>query len=202
VLSQAQSARDALQRDQPLFTAKAFSHPSNTGDPMPQITLTQEQLDEKLAQARREAEEAATHKFSAQGQELAELRATRQAERVSGLINGWKAQGLIVPADEVGMREFMGVLDDSATFEFSAPGNAAPSSKSPLDWFAQFMAARKPVVQLGKLGKVDDAAGGVDINDPTALTGAANEFMASEKAAGRTVSFEFAVQHVASQPQA
>lgn len=197
VLSQAQNARDALQRES--TTPHMFSHPANAGDPaMPNITLTPEQLEEKLAQARREAQDAASVQFSAQGQELAELRATRQAERVNGLINGWKAQGVIVPADEVGMREFMSALDEGATFEFSAPGDATPTTRSPLDWFAQFMAARKPLVQLGNQSRqVDPKDGGIDVSDPTALATAAHEFVASEKASGRSVSFEFAVQHVA-----
>lgn len=200
VLSQAQGARDALQRES--ASPRQFSHPANAGDPaMPTITLTPEQLEEKLTQARREAQEAASAQFSAQGQELAELRATRQAERVNGLINGWKAQGLILPADEVGMREFMSALDAGAAFEFSAPGDVTPTTKSPLDWFAQFMAARKPVVQLGGPRNVDVVAA-LDATDPNAVAAAAHEFMAAEKAVGRVVSFEFAVQHVANAGQA
>lgn len=202
VVTSAQSARDALVSNA-ARTAAMFSHHSNTGDPsMPDITLTPEQLEEKLAQARREAEERASAQFAAQGQELAELRAQRQAEKHTALINDWKAKGLLLPADEVGMREFMAALDAGQEFEFAAPGSDTPAKKAPLDFFAEFMAGRKPVVQLGAPAGSADPVQVVNVNDHKAVAEAAHEFMASEKKAGRTVSFEFAVQHVASQPQA
>lgn len=202
VMSQAKAARDALMRE-PRAVA-AFNHPSNTGDPsMPEITLTQEQLDERLAAARAEAQQAAQAQFAAQGQELAELRAQRRDERAQGLIDGWKAKGLILPADEAGLREFMGALDQAEAFEFTAPGAAAPAKKGLLDFFAEFVSARKPAVKLGGSGAGsqtgDDVA--LDLQDPVAINAAAAEFQKAEQAAGRLCSFEFAVQHVADQAQ-
>ncbi len=169
---------------------------------MPDITLTPEQLEEKLAQARREAEERASAQFAAQGQELAELRAQRQAEKHAALINDWKAKGLLLPADEVGMREFMAALDAGQEFEFAAPGSDTPAKKAPLDFFAEFMAGRKPVVQLGAPAGSADPVQVVNVNDHKAVAEAAHEFMAARQKAGNPVSFEFAVQHVASQAQA
>lgn len=202
VVTSAQTARDALLSDA-VRTAPMFSHHSNTGDPsMPDITLTPEQLEEKLAQARREAEERASAQFAAQGQELAELRATRQAEKHAALITDWKAKGLLLPADEVGMREFMAALDAGQEFEFAAPGSDTPAKKAPLDFFAEFMAGRKPVVQLGAPAGSADPAPVLNVNDHKAVAEAAHEFMAARQKAGSPVSFEFAVQHVASQPQA
>lgn len=202
VVNQAKAARDALMRES--RAVAAFNHPSNTGDPsMSNITLTPEQLEEKLAAARREAQTQAEAQFSAQGQELAELRSQRQAEKAQGLINGWKSKGLILPADEAGLREFMGALDQAEAFEFTAPGAAAPAKKGLLDFFAEFVSARKPAVKLGGAGARgadDDQA--LDLQDPVAINAAASEFQKAEQAAGRSCSFEFAVQHVASQAQA
>ena len=166
---------------------------------MSNITLTPEQLEEKLAAARREAQTQAEAQFSAQGQELAELRSQRQAERVSGLINGWKAKGLVLPADEAGLAEFMSALDVAEAFEFTAAGAASPTKKSLLDFFAEFVSARKPAVQLGGAGGASGALPEVNLQDTTSITTAAAEFQKSEQAAGRSCSFEFAVQHVTSQ---
>lgn len=205
VISQAQTARDALAREE--RTEPAFSHPSNSGDPsMSNITLTPAQLEERLAAARREAQTQSEAQFAAQGQELAELRAQRQSERIDTLINKWKANPggpQILPADEAGLREFMSALDDAESFEFTAAGQDTPTKKPLLDFFAEFVSARKPAMKLGSSG----AAGGADdtlglnLQDPTAINNAAVEFQKSEVAAGRSCSFEFAVQHVASQPQ-
>jgi|GEM_PF-1346668 len=207
VVNQAQAAREALAAEaaaDPTTTNPMFSHPSNTGDPsMPDITLTQEQLDERLAAARAEAQQIAQAQFAAQGHELAELRAQRRDERAQGLIDGWKAKGLILPADEAGLREFMGALDQAEAFEFTAPGAAAPAKKGLLDFFAEFVTARKPAVKLGGSGAGsqtgDDVA--LDLQDPAAINAAAAEFQKAEQAAGRSCSFEFAVQHVADQAQ-
>lgn len=204
VVNQAKAARDALMRE-PRAVA-AFNHPSNTGDPsMPDITLTQEQLDERLAAARAEAQQTAQAQFAAQGQELAELRSQRRDEKAAALIDGWKAKGLILPADEAGLREFMGALDQAEAFEFTAPGASAPAKKGLLDFFAEFVSARKPAVKLGggaggAGGADDDLA--LDLQDPVAINAAAVEFQKAENAAGRSCSFEFAVQHVANQAQA
>lgn len=208
VVNQAQAAREALAAEaaaDAATTSPMFSHPSNTGDPsMSNITLTPEQLEEKLAAARREAQTQTEAQFSAQGQELAELRSQRLADKAQGLINGWKSKGLIVPADEAGLREFMGALDAAETFEFTAAGAAAPTKKSLLDYFAEFVTARKPAVKLGSSGagsQVDDDVA-LDLQDPMAINAAASEFQKAEQAAGRNCSFEFAVQHVADQAQA
>lgn len=202
VVNQAQAAREALAAEaaaEDATTNPMFSHPSNTGDPsMSNITLTPEQLEEKLAAARREAQTLAEAQFAAQGQELAELRSTRQSEKVTGLINGWTTRGLVLPADVSGLREFMAALDSAEAFEFTAAGADTPTKKPLLDFFAEFVAARKPVVQLGGAG-AGSVVPEVNLQDTTSITTAAHEFQKSEQAAGRSCSFEFAVQHVSSQ---
>lgn len=200
VVSQAEAARAALAAEaaaEDAEPAPLFSHPSNSGDPMTTIQLSPAQLEQRLQQAREEA----AAQFAAQGAELAELRAQRTAERVNHLISDWKTKGLIVPADEASLREFMGALHGLDAFEFSASEGQDPVKKQPLDFFAEFMAARKPAVALGEAGRtgeLDEA--GVDLNNAAAIQSAATEFQKSEAAAGRSVSFEFAVQHVSTAP--
>lgn len=189
VVSGAQAVRDALHESTAMFSTPT----PNAGDPsMPHIT--QEQLDAAVAQARREAEERASAQFSAQGQELAELRSTRQREVIAGQINGWKAKGLVTPAEEAGLAEFMAAIDVPETFSFSVAGTDA--SKLPLAWFADFMSARQPVIKLGRSELNTDPQLGVDLADADSINAAANQFMAEQEKAGKSVTHEFAVQHV------
>jgi hypothetical protein len=197
VVSTAQRARDRLAAES--TPSNLFSHPGD--DPMSNITLTPQQLEEKLAEARalaaKEAEDRVTSQFSAQGAELSELRSKRRDERVGSLINDWKAKGVIVAADEVGLREFMAGLDNTQVFEFSAASGSEPVKKAPLDWFAEFMAARKPVLKLGRVeGETHEP---LDASDPAAISARAHAFQKAEAENGRTVSFELAVDHVTKQ---
>lgn len=195
VVRQAEQARAQLDAAEPV-SGSMFSTPP-TGDPS-MTTFTQEQLDAAKAQAAKEAADAATAaataQFAAQGSELSELRQQRKQEKITGLIGGWKAKGLVLPADEAGLAEFMGAIEGQEVFTFSAAGTEA--KKAPLDWFAEFMAARKPVVNLSKLpeGEVDQ----VDVNSVDSITKAAYQFQKDQAEAGKTVTFEFAVQQVTS----
>jgi len=123
--------------------------PSPTGAAAPAAapaaaqTFTRAQLDEALAQERAQ--------FAAQGQELAELRAQRQAERIGAQIEGWKAAGVLPPALEPGMAQFMAALEggQAGEFAFSSAAGAAETKQTPAQWFAAFMGQLKPLVQLG-----------------------------------------------------
>jgi hypothetical protein len=194
VVRQAEQARAQLDAAEPLTTGTSsmFSTPP-TGDPS-MTTFTQEQLDAAKAQAAKDAADAAAAQFAAQGSELAELRQQRKQEKITGLIGGWKAKGLVLPADEAGLAEFMGAIEGQEVFTFSAAGTEA--KKAPLDWFAEFMAGRKAVVNLTKLPQ--DDADQVDVNSVDSITTAAHQFRKEQEEAGKTVTFEFAVQHVTS----
>lgn len=191
VLRQAEQARAQLDAAEP-SPGSMFSTPP-TGDPS-MTTFTQEQLDAAKAQAAKEAADAAAAQFAAQGSELSELRQQRKQEKITGLIGGWKAKGLVLPADEAGLAEFMGAIEGQEVFTFSAAGTEA--KKAPLDWFAEFMAARKPVVNLTR--PQQDDADQVDANSVDSITTAAHQFQKEQASAGKTVTFEFAVQHVTS----
>lgn len=156
-----QSVLDAAERVKAAARAETddglrpFSQPDNLGGVM---SFTQEQLDAAAEQARREAEEKATKDFAAQAAELTRLRGERQAERIAQQIDGWKAKGLLTPAEEPGLAEFMASLEgQDAELNFSA-ADKSEVKKTPAQFFADFMAARKLVVKLG--GAPGSAEGG------------------------------------------
>jgi hypothetical protein len=110
-----------------------------------------------------------------------------------------KAEGKVTPAEEVGLADFMAALENgTAEFSFTAAGTSTPTKKTPAQWFADFMAARAPVVKLGADARLagDQAAADVNLQDGVALGNAAREFMAAEERAGRMVTVEAAVAHV------
>lgn len=171
----------------PLFTRR-------TGDPT-MTTFTQAQVDA----ARAEAAAQATAQFSAQGMELAELRAERQLERIGVQVNGWKAAGLVTPAEEPGLVQFMAALDgDQAdVFKFTAADKSAVE-QTPARWFAQFMASRKPVIKLGAVqagDETDPGAGSAALSDK-AVADKAHAFRAKRAAEGYQISIATAIDAV------
>jgi len=183
----ATAAMDADTDDQPAYQA-----PTPNGGQM----ATQEELDKIKADAKAEAEAAAAAKFAAQGAELGELRQQRKDERIGTQINAWKAAGLVTPAEEPGLREFMGVLEDAAvelTFSAGEGQGATEVKKAPKDWFAHFMATRKPLVRLGKDGRMDEVVDDQTSDDPVVVAAKAQNYMAEQAKAGITVSLPEAV---------
>lgn len=179
------------------FTAPAGAH----------MPFTQEDLNRTAAEteARVRAELAAsapaqTAEFAAQQAELAQLRAERQAERIGAQITAWKAAGLLLPAEEPGLAEFMAALEGGSAgeFQFTAAAGAV-AAKTPAQYFAEFVAARGPLVKLGAQANVDPKAGAtaeLDLTSPRAIAEAASEFQAAEAKAGRVISIDVAVAHV------
>lgn len=160
-----QSVADAAQRvqaaarDQAETGLRPFSQPDN--NPGGVMSFTQQQLDAAAESARKEAEEKSAKEFAAKEAELTKLRGERQAERIASQIGDWKAKGLLTPAEEPGLSEFMAALEAQADeLNFSA-ADKSEVKKTPAQFFADFMAARKPVVKLGGApGAGDDAEGG------------------------------------------
>lgn len=171
-----------------------------TGAPM---SLTQADLDRTAAETEARVRAELGSQFSASSAELAQLKADRQRERIATQISGWKQAGLLLPAEEAGLAEFMAVLDGGepgASFEFTAADGKAQSKKTCAEYFAEFVAARGKLVKLtGAGGKVDgdsDPAPAVDTGSYQAIVKAANEFIASEAKAGREIAIDTAVAHV------
>lgn len=187
--------RDALAdpEDDPA-TPNPFSKPTTGGV----MSFTQEQLDAATAKAVKEAGDKSRSDFVAQGEELLRLRSERQADRIGAQITGWKAKGLVTPAEEAGLAEFMGSLENGGgEFTFSASDKSAVK-KTPTQFFAEFMAGRKPLVKLGQQMAADDVAA-VNGNDASALADAARSYMSEQAGKGLTVSLPEAVAHVSAQ---
>ena len=167
------------------------------------MTITEQERERIREEARAAAAAEAEARFAAQGAELAELRAERQAERIGLQINGWKAVGKVLPPDEPGMAEFMACLESAGgEFTFSAPGTSGEAKKTPANWFIDFMARRPPLVKLGLQSASEaTAAQHVDLADTQAIVQAATEWQCAQAQKGITVSVEQAVQHVKDQQQ-
>lgn len=190
-----QSAVDELNAEAPpALTNFTAPPPASTKDtPM---SFTQADLDRVAAETAARVKAETEAQFSAAQAELTRLQSEQQRTRITHQVEGWKAKGLVTPAESTGLVEFMASIEtaDAAQFEFSAAGGAA-AKKTPAEWFAEFMAARKPVVTLG-LRQEGDPMPVLDKANPRAIADAAVEFQAAEAKSGRTVSVESAVAHV------
>ena len=175
-----------------------FNQPGDQDMTFTQADLDQARTDgEAAAKATADtAAAAAALAFTASQTELTTLRKERQTERIEAQITGWKDKGLMLPAEEAGMREYMAGLEDSgAEFSFSkAEGGEA--KKTPAQFFSDFMASRKPVIKLGA-SSGNDAGDAVDGNDAHQLAQAAQSFMKTQLDKGISVSLPEAVAHAA-----
>lgn len=178
------------------YTRATISQPNDdvlTGRPT-MTTYTQADLD----RARTEAEAATRQEFSAAHDELARLRAERQAERLGVKIAAWAGAGLVTPAEQPGLPEFMAALEGGQAGEFAfAAADSSAVKKTPSQWFAEFVAGRKPLLTLGRRTSADDGNHEVDANNPRAILDAANNYIAAEATKGRTVPIDQAVMAVA-----
>lgn len=174
-----------------------FNQPTGEDD----MTITQEAHDAAVAKARAEGVTAGKEgtvsqaEFSAAQTELVNLKKAEQKTRIAVQIKSWKDKGVILPADEAGLSEYMATLEaGGAEFSFSK-AEGGEEKKTPAQFFADFMATRKPVIKLGGSGSGGED-GALDVTSTAAVTKAANDFMAAEEKEGRTVSSANAVQHV------
>lgn len=202
-----QSVADAAQRVQAAAREEAdeglqpFSQPNNPGGSM---TITQEQLDAATEAARKAGKDEASAEFASSQAELTRIRSERQAERIGTQIGAWKAAGLVTPAEEAGLSEFMVSLESGAGGEFSfSAADKTEVKKTPAQFFADFMAKRKPVVKLGLRKESEgDGAAAVDPNNASQIADAAQTYMQEQAAKGLVVSLPEAVAHVSVKAQA
>ena len=106
------------------------------------------------------------------------------------------AEARIVPRSR---DEFMAAIEQGGAGEFAFTAAGTEAKRLPATWFAEFMAARKPLVRLGARqgdAPADGAGGALDLQDAQAIAGAAREFQAAEAAAGRVVPIDQAVTRV------
>ncbi|KGV61139.1 hypothetical protein [Burkholderia pseudomallei] len=186
-----EEAARAANDIEPVVAASAFSH-SGGND----VTITQEDLDRARQEGMTQGREAAAVEFSQRISEAdaraASIESERRAERISAQIANWIKDGRVLPAEQSGLAEFMAQIETAGhSFEFSASNGTV--TKTPAQWFAEFMSARTPVVKLGQRDNSDAPA---DTSDPQAIANAAREFMSGQAAKGITVSYAEAVMHV------
>ena len=177
-----------------------FTQP--TGETM---NFTQADLDKAKADGEAQAKaDAATALAASQADftkaqaDLLTLQKQQRTERINAQIKDLKAKGVITPADEAGLAEFMAAQEDTAgEFTFSKAEGGAAVTRA--EWFANFMASRKPVIKLGSADNGVTDIDPIDANSPHALAEAAQTFMKSQKDKGITVSLPEAVMHAAKQ---
>ena len=185
VATAAATLRDAAAA---AINSPAYAHP--TGNTM---NFTQADLDRAAAVARTEAEA----RFTAQSQQLQQLQGERQTERISTQIGAWKAAGLVLPAEEPGLSEFMASLEagSSVEFSFTRATGEQPVKQTPGAWFSAFVASRKPLVKLGARndGALPEAGDNSDYRD---VVDRAHTYIKEQADKGITVSNAAAVAHV------
>ncbi|VVE55510.1 peptidase [Pandoraea iniqua] len=169
----------------------AFSHPGGND-----VNFTKEDLDRARQEGMTQGRETATAEFSQRVNDAdartARVEGERRTERIQTQIAGWLGEGRVLPAEQAGLAEFMAQIETAGqSFEFSA--NNGTVSKTPAQWFAEFMSARAPVI---KLGQHADGGTPTDVNDAAALAEKAKEFMKSQQDKGLTVSYADAVLKV------
>ena len=177
-----------------------FTSPGENDMNFTQADLDKARTDGEAA-AKATADAAAATSFTAAQAELATLRKERQTERIDAQIKDLKAKGVILPADEAGLAQFMAAQEDEAgEFSFSkAEGGVATTTRA--KWFSDFMASRKPVIKLGG-SKGEDQGDAVDGTDAHSLAQSAQSFMKDQAGKGITVSLPEAVAHAARQAKA
>ena len=184
----------AAARAEPNDDTPNFSQHDNPGGSM---SFTQEQLDAAAAKARKEAEDKAAAEFAASQTELTRLRSERQTERITSQIAAWTAGGVVTPAEVEGLAEFMASIEgDAAEFSFSA-ADKSELKKTPAQFFAEFMAKRKPMVKLGnQSNQGGNQSADLDMNDAGQIADRARQYMKEQTDKGLTVSLPEAVAHV------
>lgn len=191
--------------DAQLATASSFNAPIDnppspefsqpTGAPV--MELTQEDLDRQLAAARNEGRTAATTEFSAQVTTLTTALATKTQAEDKSFVEGLVKTGRLLPAQANGLAEFMGQLDDQATFEFSVGegAKAEKKSQSGRTWFKSFMESLPEQLALNRERCQEDGSCATD-DSAEKLAADIQEFMDEQSGKGITVSVAAAKRHV------
>ncbi|MES2946318.1 MAG: hypothetical protein V4772_25895 [Pseudomonadota bacterium] len=183
-------------------TPSLFSNPTGDDD----MSITKEDMDKAVADAKAAgeaagkatAEAAAKLEFSAQQAKVLKIEKERQGERIATQIKGWKDKGMLLPANEAGLAEFMAQLDDAGgEFTFSKAEGGGDVKKTPAQFFSDFMATVKPVVKLGSPGLGGKGVDPIDTTSPQQLADLAMSYMKQQADKGITVSLPDAMTFAA-----
>ncbi len=173
----------------------------STGDTM----FTQQQLDDAAAQARAAGENdgkaKATTEFAAASdaivQENAQLKAAAAKAAIDAKLDAWVAGGKLLPAHRAGHSAFMAQLAALPVTCNFAVGDDATEKLSPAEYFAAFMDAKAPVINLrgaGTEGAGDAAA--APLTDANEIVSKATAYVAAQALLGVTVGLPQAIEHV------
>lgn len=177
-----------------LYTAPTPNDPTGTA-----MSLTQADLDRAVTEAEARVRTELQAQFTAQNQQLTQLQTERRDERIQKLIDGWKASGKLLPADEAGLKEFMVAMEAAAAaeFEFTAAAGKTPAKQTPAQWFATFMAARKPLVRIGgsQGGSDTDPPGDSGLSDRE-IADRAHAYQAAQDKSGHRITMAAAIDAV------
>ena len=160
------------------------------------VTHTPEQLAALAAelQTQRAALDAERATLAAEQQAGAHAaRLTEFNEFTGGLVQA----GRLLPKDRARLVAVMGALPDATVVEF-AEGDATVN-KPAIQVLREFLATLPKLVEFKELAGNEGAPAEVDTSDAGAIGAAALLFREAQAKAGRTVTFEQAVQHVVDQ---
>lgn len=170
-------------------------------------SMTPEQLAAGAAEIQKEKEalEAREATVKAKEAEFAERDAAaakaakehRDAEIVEFADSLVKA-GQLRPADKDGLVKVMQSLPDSVTVLEFAEGSTTATPTPALKALQGFLKGLPKQLEFGEHATRSKSAEGLDLDNPTAIANAAQEYQEAEARHGRTVSIELAVQHVTS----
>jgi hypothetical protein len=188
---------EASELDEKTNLNPAYSTES-TGDTM----FTPEQLADAVAQATAAGKAEAAAQFAASSdviaQENAALKAAASKAAIDARLDAWTTDGKLLPAARAGHAAFMAQLAALPTsYAFAVADDAHAAKQSPAEYFAAFMDAKAPVINLRGAGTqgAGDALP-VPLTDAKAIASKAQAYMETQAKLGVTVSLPQAIDHV------
>lgn len=170
------------------------------GDPTvnaEQLAAQKAALDEReAALATREATTTAKEaSFAERETALATAEKARRTAEITEFVADLVKAGQLLPRDQAKTIAFMETFSADVRIVEFAEGDKTVE-KPAMQVFREFLKSLPKQVDFSERAKPTPEAGAVDANDADAISRAAVEFQESEKAAGRHVAIDVAVQHV------
>lgn len=125
----------------------------------------------------------------------AEAAKVQRSAGIAAFADTMVAEGRWLPGERKRWVEFMEAMPAEAVIVEFGEGDAKTETPA-LEVFQAAMKALPPRIEFAELVRNETKPAEVDMKDPAAITAAAVAFSETESKAGRTVSFEQAVQHV------
>jgi hypothetical protein len=193
--SLADYANKVREEDSPAFSEPSHKNKVGAGDMPPKKDYTEDDLKAARDEERKKAEAEFAEKDKDRQQELDKEKRARLTTEFQSEIDGLVDEGKLLPAQTVGMADFVAQLGDGEDAQFEFSEGDETKKKTPLDWFRDF------ATSLGKQIDLSESAaggtdGGLDMQDANALAKAAGDFQSSEKEAGRDITLTAAMHHV------